>query len=262
MLRAARHRSLPLTRRPSRAGSVAPWDAGRSGARRRTGMTLIEVMIVIVIMALAAGGATVALNSVTRAKLRSACVRTVAGARFAYHRSVTRGRTVRMVLDIDSQSLSFEEADGRVFLARNDDETRLELDETDGDLAAVDPWSAAQARLADTFNPSFGRSAFGPISNADGEALSRYEAKPLGSNIRVLRVITPHELEPRESGRASIYFFPGGRAEAAIIHLADSSDRVYTVAIHPLTGRGRIYNYAYEPEEISDDEEDEVRDPG
>jgi hypothetical protein len=34
------------------------------------------------------------------------------------------------------------------------------------------------------------------------------------------------------------------------------------VAIHPLTGRGRIYNYAYEPEEISDDEEDEVRDPG
>ena len=83
MLRAARHRSLPLTRRPSRAGSVAPWDAGRSGARRRTGMTLIEVMIVIVIMALAAGGATVALNSVTRAKLRSACVRTVAGARFA-----------------------------------------------------------------------------------------------------------------------------------------------------------------------------------
>ena len=136
-------------------------------------MTLIEVMIVIVIMALAAGGATVALNSVTRAKLRSACVRTVAGARFAYHRSVTRGRTVRMVLDLDTGSLSFEEADGRVFLARNDDETRLELDETDGDLAAVDPWSAAQARLADTFNPSFGRSAFGPIANAEGEPLIR-----------------------------------------------------------------------------------------
>lgn len=225
-------------------------------------MTLIEVMIVIVIMALAAGGATVALNSVTRAKLRSACVRTVAGARFAYHRSVTRGRTVRMVLDIDSHSLSFEEADGRVFLARNDDETRLELDETDGDLAAVDPWAAAQARLVDTFSPSFGRSPFGPISNADGEALSRYEAAPLGSNIRILRVITPHEVEPREAGRASIYFFPSGRAEAAVIQLADSSERVFTVTIHPLTGRGRIYNYAYEPEEISDEEEDEVRDPG
>ena len=50
----------------------------------------------------------------------SFAVRVVAGARFAYHRSVTRGRTVRMALDIDSHSLSFEEADGRVFLARND----------------------------------------------------------------------------------------------------------------------------------------------
>ena len=225
-------------------------------------MTLIEVMIVVVIMALAAGGATVALNSVTRAKLRSACVRTVAGARFAYHRAVVRGRTVRMVLDIDTGSLSFEEADGRVFLARTDDDVRRELDETGGDLAGVGPWAAAAARLGDTFTPSFGRSPLGPISNEDGEPLSRYLPQALGSNIRILRVITPHEIEPREEGRASIYFFPGGRTEQAVIHLADSSDRVYSVVIHPLTGRGRIYNYAYEPEELSDEAVQEVRDPG
>ena len=148
-------------------------------------MTLIEIMIVIVIMALAAGGATVALNSVTRAKLRSACVRIVAGARFGYHRSVVRGRTVRMVLDIDTGSISFEEADGRVFLARNDDDTRLELDETDADLAAVDPWSAAQARLEDTFTPSFGRSPFGPISNEDGEPLALVHRDVSPQNILV-----------------------------------------------------------------------------
>ncbi|MEZ4326961.1 MAG: prepilin-type N-terminal cleavage/methylation domain-containing protein [Polyangiales bacterium] len=245
---------------PRCRGRSRAWRAG--GAGRAAGMTLIEVMIVVVIMALAAGGATIALNSVTRAKLRSACVRTVAGARFAYHRSVVRGRTVRMVLDIDSGSLSFEEADGRVFLARTDDDTRVELDETDGDLAAVDPWSAAQARLVDTFTPSFGRSPFGPISNEDGEALARYQPQALGDNIRILRVMTPHEEEPREAGRASIYFFPGGRTQQAVIHLADSSDRVFSVVIHPLTGRGRIYNYAYEPEELSDEGPQEVRDPG
>ena len=187
----------------------------------------------------------------------------VAGARFAYHRSVTRGRTVRIVLDLDSDTIGFEEADGRVYLARNDDETRLEQDESEEDLAAVDPWSAAQARLVDTLRPSFGRSAFGPISNTDGEPLRRYQARPIGDNIRILRVITPHEEEPRESGRASLYFFPGGRTQRAVVHVADTSDRVYSIVIHPLTGRGRIYNYAYEPEEIDDDADvSELRDPG
>jgi general secretion pathway protein H len=258
-MRAASHHPSMAPEHGSPVSRVAPCSKAR---RRSAGMTLIEVMIVVVIMALAAGGASVALNSVTRAKLRSACVRTVAGARFAYHRSVVRGRTVRMVLDLDSGSISFEEADGRVFLARNDDDVRTELDETDGDLAAVDPWSAAQARLVDTFTPSFGRSPFGPISNEDGEPLSRYQPQALAGNIRILRVITPHETEPREAGRASVYFFPGGRTEQAVIHLADTSDRVYSVVIHPLTGRGRIYNYAYEPEEITDDNTQEVRDPG
>ena len=57
-----------------------------------------------------------------------------------------------------------------------------------------------------------------------------------------------------------MYFFPSGRTQRTVVQLIDSSDRVYSVAFHPLTGRGRVYPHAYEPVEI--DEEGEVRDPG
>ena len=254
---------MPSSARLPRASRAAHIGARRRGvvqAARRDGMTLVEVLIVIIIMALAAGGATIALGSVTRAKLRQAAGRSVAAARFAYHRAVTQGRTVRIVFDLENGMISFEEADGRVYLAQSDDPTRLAMRDDEAAIDAVDPWSAAEARLENTLRPSFGRSAFGPISDSDGEAIERYQARPIGDDIRIIRFFSAVEENPRESGRASLYFFPSGRTQRAVVHLADNADRVYSVAFHPLTGRGRVYPFAYEPEEI--DDEGEARDPG
>ena len=63
----------------------------------------------------------------------------------------------------------------------------------------------------------------------------------------------------RERGKGYIYFWPGGQSEHAVVQLVDNADHVYSVEVHPLTGRARIYPYAYEPEELN---EEEVRDPG
>ena len=53
---------------------------------------------------------------------------------------------------------------------------------------------------------------------------------------------------------------PGpGFAEHAVVQFSDSSDTIYSVEIHPLTGNARIYNFAYEPLDDLDDE-GEVRD--
>ena len=73
-------------------------------------------------------------------------------------------------------------------------------------------------------------------------------------------MITPHEIDKRTEGEGSVYFFPGGVAEHAVIQLRDSSDTVYSIEIHPLTGDARIHNFAFEPVDEIDDE-GEVRDP-
>lgn len=209
-------------------------------------MTLIEVLIVIVIIALAATGLTYSMGAITRANLRSAAMTVAAGSRFAYGRAISQGTTVRLVFDLETHQMSFEEAHGRVTLARLDDRTRQQLEDGE-DEAAVDPWAAAQARLEDTLTPSFGASPFSAIPG------QRYQAQELASNVRIVRLTVPHEPEPREEGRGAIYFFPGGQTEHAVVWLADSSDRVYSVELHPLTGRARVYPEAYEPERLLDD---------
>ncbi len=224
-------------------------------------MTLIEMMIVIVIIALAATGITYSLSALTRANLRSSCMTVTAGARYAYNRAISQGTTVRLVFNItsdpDQSTMSFEEAIGQVTLARLDDATRQHLEDGE-DGTAVDPWAAAQARLADTLRPSFGASPFHPLPG------QRYQARPLASGVHIERLIVPHEPEPRTEGQGAIYFFPGGQTEHAVLWVGDGNDHVYSIELHPLTGRTRVYDYAYEPEQMLDDGEghsrSEVRD--
>ena len=45
-----------------------------------------------------------------------------------------------------------------------------------------------------------------------------------------------------------------------VIQITNKGDDIYSIELHPLTGRGRIYPFAYQP--IDDlDSESEVRDP-
>jgi general secretion pathway protein H len=209
-------------------------------------MTLIEIIVVVIIIALAATGITYSLSALTRANLRSSCMTVTAGARYAYNRAISQGNTVRLVFDLDTDQMSFEEAHGRVTLARLDDATRAELEDGE-DGTAVDPWAAAQARLSDTLRPSFGASPFTAIPGR------RYQARPLASGIAIQQLIVPHEPEPRTEGRGAIYFFPGGQTEHAVLWVADGNDRVYSIELHPLTGRTRVHDFAYEPEVMLDD---------
>jgi len=227
-------------------------------------MTLIEIMVVVLIIAIALVGVGWGIGAVTKTKLRSGSVKVAAAVKFAYSRSVSQGTTVRGLIDVEEATLSIQEAHGRVTLARADDPRRIDSEEDD--TSGVDPWAAAQERLSKTLEPSFGQSPFHPIRDADGEAIDRYQDVPIGDGIQVLRMILPHEPNPRESGEGAIYFFPGGMTQHAVVQLTDGSDTVYSVEVHPLTGRPTVHDFAFEPEPISDsasdEERSEVRDPG
>ncbi len=219
----------------------------RVARRSLEGMTLIEIMIVCLIIAVAATGLSYGFGALNRTQLRSACMRLTAASRFAYNRAISRGTTVRIALDFGNGTMAIEEGHGRITLARTTDTRRqqIEEDSEDGDVsAAVDPWEAAHARLADTLHPSFGASPFQPISGR------RYEPQPLAPGVELERLITPHEAEPRERGVGHIYFFPHGQTEHAVVWLTDGGEAVFSVEIHPLSGRARVRSAAYEPEEL------------
>lgn len=233
----------------------------RLAPRGREGMTLIEVMIVVLIIAVAATGLSYGFGALNRTQLRSACMRLTAASRFAYNRAISRGTTVRIALDFSADTMAIEEAHGRITLARTSDTRRQAIEEESEDgtdtAAAVDPWEAARARLADTLHPSFGASPFQPISGR------RYTAQPVAEGVEIERLVTPHEADPRERGTGHIYFFPHGQTEHAVVWMSDGGDTVFSVEIHPLSGRARVRASAYEPEELmveGDESSSEVRD--
>lgn len=215
-------------------------------------MTLIEMMIVIALIGLAASGVSYGFNALTRANLRSACSRVAGAVRFGYDRAVIQGKTVRLTFEIPGNTLALEETERDVTLAASEDPRRGEEGEGAG-AAAVDPWASAQQRMQEAFEPSFGASPFGPLTNTRGQVLEKYKKIELDDDVKIVRLIAPHEPDPKESGQGALYFFPGGRTEHAVVQLSDGSDDVYSIEIHPLTGRPKVHNEAYRPETLLDD---------
>ena len=223
----------------------------------RAGLTLIEIMVVIVIIAIGASAASVGLGTITKTNLRSACVRLVALSQYGYHRALANGTTVRLTLNLDDGTVELSEAEGRVSLVRSDAPLREEAarDEDRGDPgAAVDPWALAKAKVEKPIDElKFPPSGFSAIKGDNGKPIKRFAKHPVGDDIKIAKVVVAHEEEPRERGKTDLFFFPSGLTQHAVIQLRDRNDTVYSVEIHPLTGRGTVHNVPFEPEVLIDD---------
>ncbi len=218
--------------------------------RPQDGFTLIEVILVVVIIAVIVSGATLGLGALTRTRLRSAAYQVMSATQYAYSRSVTHGTTTRVQFDFEKGTMAVEETERPVTMANFE---QLEADTG----AAVDPWEMARQRLERPLEESTAQvSAFSPIGNGFGKPIKRYQPHELGDGISIHALVTPRDDKPRTEGEGGVYFFPGGVTEHTVVQLKDSSERIYSVEIHPLTGKGTIYPYAYEPvAELDDDGE-------
>jgi prepilin-type N-terminal cleavage/methylation domain-containing protein len=228
--------------------------------QKQEGMTLIEMIIVTVILALAASGISLSLGALSRASLKSAAGKMAAGMRYAYNRAITQGTTVRLHFKLGSSTFSIEEARSGVLLTtKREKKDKRSVSESGTLVDSADPWEAAQARIAHPDKPSLGASPFAALTSEDGEPLKRFTNVPLGAGVQITKLIVPHEPEARTSGDGSLYFFPGGRGELALVQLGDGREGVYTLEVRPLTGRVRIYAEAHEsrPNILKDDEDTE-----
>jgi general secretion pathway protein H len=274
-------------------------------------MTLIEVMVVILIIAIAMSGVALGAGAITRADLRSSAQSLVAASRFAYSRAVTQGLTTRVVLDFTARTIQVQETTGRVVLQRDDasgsglrraDAPGLDpdagaddipapvmmptasLDQGGGVLGEVgEQMSAGQmtaaptdllsgllgdmssGEITDPFLAAMAQGASGDVTGgsagyrgpmfepAEGDS---GEPRELAGDTGFFKVFSPHERTFREDGKAYIYYFPGGVAEHAIVQLTDGDEddpQIYSVEIHPLSGRAEIHDLALEPEEELDE---------
>src|SRR5207253_918711 len=96
--------AVPSLRSVERKRSLAP---ARGPLR---GMTLIEVLIVMVILILLVGGMVFASGQIQRPRVESGASRVAAAMRIGYQRASSSGKRLRLVCDFENQTLWLEES--------------------------------------------------------------------------------------------------------------------------------------------------------
>lgn len=269
-----------------RLGTIRAKVPGRPRAPER-GFTLIEFLVVIVLLGLMSVVAVRGIRSMTRSDLRSTSGKLAGAIRYLFDRASTTGKVHRLVLDFENGSYWAEESDDRFYLPR-DREDEVARQQQLEDIEREQERAAARARgelppedeeaEAEEGGDDLG---FGFGEDPTGGGANRYSAenylpkpyKPrrarfrqfreiaikkieLDDHVRLYSLYTPRLSGPMGEGQGHIYFFPLGFAEAAIVHLTDDKEEhTYSLVVHPLTGRVRIFSeYIAPPVEQVDDE--------
>jgi general secretion pathway protein H len=206
--------------------------------RRARGLTLFEVLIVIALIAVLAGGVLFGSGMLASNRMRSAAMLIVSGVRIGMTRANGTGRPVRMVFDLDNRRVMLEESSTSVMLRQKEDEENT----GGGAEAATEAERKARAE-ADRIleGPRAPRAQFSPVKQFGFDAEDPAQGRELGGGIRFRQVHTEHDGQPRTEGRAYLYFWPGGGTEHASIQLErDGDEQGLTIVVSPLTGRAKI----------------------
>jgi general secretion pathway protein H len=222
--------------------------------RRRgpqSGFTLLEILIVLVIVGLMAGMSIRGLRSLAKSDLRASASKLSGAIRYLFDRASTTGKYHRLVIDVDEGRYWAEISDDRFYIPREPDTeaSQKKLAELQAQLDEKDRRRAEMSEAAGGFDMSkIEAQDFRPKRDRFG-AFKETTLKPvLMKNTKVMDVYTPRLAEVVIHGRAYVYFFPLGQTEPAIIHLSDAEEHtIYSLVVHPITGRVRIYNEYVKP---------------
>ncbi len=244
------------------------------------GFTLIEVMVVIAMLGLMMGFAVRGIRSLNRTDIKSASARMAGAMRYMFDRASTTGKVHRLVIDFEQGKYWAEVSDDRYFLPR-DKETS---DSRAAEWERIQKEAEARQRgevVDDKAKPKGSGLGYGFGANNNSYDIEKYLPKPFErkqarfkafkettikpvtlKKAKLYSLYTPRLSEPMGEGQGYVYFFPLGFAEAAIVHLTDEKQEVtYSLVVHPLTGRVRIYNrYIDPPLEAQYDDAGEVMD--
>jgi general secretion pathway protein H len=230
------------------------------GRRSASGFTLIEIIIVIAIVGLIMGLGIKGFRSLNRSDLRAASTHLAGSIRFLFDRASTTGKTHRMVLDLENGRYWAEVSDDKFYVPRDSESPEalarreeMEAQEDEEKRAKLEKEAAAKA------DSTYGDSSFDLSKLEVGEfkpqrarfaAFKELAFKPetLKKTLVLRSVYTPRVTDPVTAGRAYIYFFPMGQTEPAIVTLTDhGGETIYSLVVHPLTGRVKVYDQDVKP---------------
>jgi general secretion pathway protein H len=175
--------------------------------------------------------------------------------RYLFDRASTTGKIHRLVLDMETDQYWAEVSDDRFYIPRESESEQAmrrredkEADEDEEEQKRLERNAKNYDNSSTASSSSFDLSKleigdFKP-KRARFAAFKEVAIKPVKlKKAKIRSVYTPRLVDPLTSGRAYVYFFPLGQTESAIITMSDDSGPpTYSLVVHPITGRVRIYD--------------------
>jgi general secretion pathway protein H len=221
------------------------WPPTSLRPRRRNevrGVTLLEVMVVMILVSLVMGGVILGGGQVASVRLRHTATMLAGAVRVGFLRATATSKSQRLVFDMDKRTVWLEESELPMLVQSKDasptggadpatEFERKALEENDAILKGPRP-AKPKFKPIQALGFSDGTGAKGP--------------RPLDRSITFREIQSLHDDLPRVSGRAYLYFWPGGQTEPANIQLrigqsVDDGDTL-TLVVSPLTGKVTVKN--------------------
>jgi general secretion pathway protein H len=227
------------------------------------GLTLIEVLIVMAIVALIMGAVVIGSGQLSSSRLRHSSTMIAGAIRIGFSRATSTSKSVRLVMDFAESEIWLEEGDQPMLVQSKD------VTGTGGAAAATNAEKQAieeGGRIVK--GPTAPRASFKEIEPMGLAASAPGKGhKALEHGIKFREVQTGHDEEPRKDGRAYLYFWPGGQTERASIQLkmgeTNEEAAAITLFVAPLTGKVTVKDGAVALPKPDDDKElSDRQDPG
>jgi prepilin-type N-terminal cleavage/methylation domain-containing protein len=223
-------------------------------AGAHNGMTVLELMIVLAILA---GGAVLVrsgFRTITKADLVENSTELAAILKRTGQLAIEKGEMHRVLFDVDKQIYAVEVCQGETTLVRNEqvrpDEEAVKraLDKGNERLRGLptqvlspDPETATQRALAIAGHHVAGRMCIPVDKDVSGDATGKAWIRTLraAKGIKFKEIWVQHKDDSVTRGQVAIYFFPTGTAEKAVVEITDGSE-TFSVLVHGLTGRVQL----------------------
>lgn len=265
--------------------------AGWSCRTNQRGMTLIEILIVLLIIGLIMWSASMSMGAASQAEVVRTTNQLASTVRFAYDRARFTGYYYRIHVDFEQRTFQLQKAEDAMYLPATNRDGEILLT----DQKKLEDQAKRDQQAAEAYYSSVAAAVFSNDSNPYGDPYAvqkkdvprrrpplfeAFEAdqtlgdlgKPIQfpDGVEILSVQTDADPEPITSGEADLYFFPRGQTQLAAIQLKGKpklGDRLigeddieYTILVQPLTGKVTVESgiVALELPEVVGEGEDEL----
>src|ERR1700722_13641962 len=210
--------------------------------KRARGVTLLEVLVVMILVSLVMGGIVLGGGQVASVRLKHTATMIAGAVRVGFMRATATSKSQRLVFDMDESKVWLEESALPMLVQSKD------ASPTGG----ADPATEFERRALEENDrilkgPRPPRPLFKPVQSlgfSDGSGAKG--PRPIDRGITFREIQALHDDLPRISGRAYLYFWPGGQTEPANIQvrigLSKDAGDTLTLVVSPLTGKVTVKN--------------------